>query len=159
MGYAFAQQIEPMATGFDNYTLYISYVIPFLFFLWLYVMCVGLMYASQRFLHTMRAIQGAVIASSSLQIILGFSGLWGILSRLAKLCLSFIHFSIYILYICIYFLGFLFHSKLNSKGGNNNRFLSPLGAAPSIALVGLGLFELGFPGVICFRFDKNLFRN
>ena len=64
-----------------------------------------------------------------------------------------------LLYICIYFLGFLFHSKLNSKGGNNNRFLSPLGAAPSIALVGLGLFELGFPGVICFRFDKNLFRN
>eukprot|EP00249_Psilotum_nudum_P005972 c19368_g1_i1 orf=386-1966(-) len=34
-----------------------------------------------RFLHTMRAIQGALIASSSVQIVLGFSGLWGILSR------------------------------------------------------------------------------
>eukprot|EP01018_Ginkgo_biloba_P015124 Gb_40643 [translate_table: standard] len=35
----------------------------------------------QRFLHTMRAIQGALIASSSLQIILGYSQLWGICSR------------------------------------------------------------------------------
>lgn len=61
----------------------------------------------ERFLHTMRAVQGALIASSSLQIILGYSGLWGIFSR----------------------------------------FLSPLGSAPAIALVGLGLFELGFPGV------------
>lgn len=61
----------------------------------------------ERFLRTMREVQGALVASSSLQIILGFSGLWGIFSR----------------------------------------FLSPLGAAPTIALVGLGLFELGFPGV------------
>lgn len=35
----------------------------------------------QRFHHTMRAIQGALIASSSLQIILGYSQLWGICSR------------------------------------------------------------------------------
>lgn len=35
-----------------------------------------------RFLHTMRAIQGALIGSSSIQIILGFSGLWAILVRL-----------------------------------------------------------------------------
>ncbi|KAI3888972.1 hypothetical protein MKX03_028771 [Papaver bracteatum] len=34
-----------------------------------------------RFLATMRAIQGAVIVSSSVQIILGFSQLWGIVSR------------------------------------------------------------------------------
>eukprot|EP00250_Pteridium_aquilinum_P026505 c33110_g1_i1 orf=171-1745(-) len=35
----------------------------------------------QRFLHTMRAIQGALIASSILQMVLGFSGLWGIVAR------------------------------------------------------------------------------
>ncbi|MCO5562874.1 hypothetical protein L7F22_016510 [Adiantum nelumboides] len=35
----------------------------------------------QRFLHTMRAIQGALIASSTIQIVLGFSGLWGIVVR------------------------------------------------------------------------------
>eukprot|EP00249_Psilotum_nudum_P002635 c15755_g1_i2 orf=462-2057(-) len=35
----------------------------------------------ERFIHTMRAIQGALIASSSVQIILGFSGLWGIVTR------------------------------------------------------------------------------
>uniref|UniRef100_A0A0C9RMM7 TSA: Wollemia nobilis Ref_Wollemi_Transcript_10547_2023 transcribed RNA sequence n=1 Tax=Wollemia nobilis TaxID=56998 RepID=A0A0C9RMM7_9CONI len=35
----------------------------------------------ERFTHTMRAIQGALIASSSLQIILGYSQLWGICSR------------------------------------------------------------------------------
>lgn len=60
-----------------------------------------------RFLHTMRAIQGALIGSSSIQIVLGFSGLWGILIR----------------------------------------FISPLSAVPLVALVGLGLYELGFPGV------------
>ncbi|KAL3695409.1 hypothetical protein R1sor_009485 [Riccia sorocarpa] len=35
----------------------------------------------ERFKHTMREIQGALIAGSSLQIILGFSGIWGILTR------------------------------------------------------------------------------
>eukprot|EP01018_Ginkgo_biloba_P003539 Gb_26069 [translate_table: standard] len=35
----------------------------------------------ERFVHTMRAIQGALIVSSSLQIILGYSQLWGICSR------------------------------------------------------------------------------
>ncbi|MCL7031988.1 hypothetical protein MKW94_017740 [Papaver nudicaule] len=35
----------------------------------------------QRFLQTMRAIQGAMIVASSIQIILGYSQLWGICSR------------------------------------------------------------------------------
>ncbi|ERM97670.1 hypothetical protein AMTRI_Chr01g110390 [Amborella trichopoda] len=35
----------------------------------------------ERFLQTMRAIQGALIVSSSLQIILGYSQIWGICSR------------------------------------------------------------------------------
>ncbi|KAJ6827424.1 nucleobase-ascorbate transporter 2 [Iris pallida] len=35
----------------------------------------------QRFLQTIRAIQGALIVSSSIQIILGYSQLWGICSR------------------------------------------------------------------------------
>jgi xanthine/uracil permease len=34
-----------------------------------------------RFNATMRAVQGAIIASSILHIVLGFSGLWGILTR------------------------------------------------------------------------------
>ncbi|KAG6494301.1 hypothetical protein ZIOFF_049325 [Zingiber officinale] len=61
----------------------------------------------ERFLQTMRAIQGALIIASSLQIILGYSQVWGIFSR----------------------------------------FFSPLGMAPVIGLVGLGLFERGFPAV------------
>ncbi|KAF8391833.1 hypothetical protein HHK36_022171 [Tetracentron sinense] len=36
---------------------------------------------NERFIQTMRAIQGAVIVGSSLQIILGYSQLWGIFSR------------------------------------------------------------------------------
>ncbi|RLM85122.1 nucleobase-ascorbate transporter 2-like [Panicum miliaceum] len=60
-----------------------------------------------RFLQTMRAIQGSLIVSSSIQIILGYSQLWAICSR----------------------------------------FFSPLGMVPVIALVGLGLFERGFPVV------------
>lgn len=35
----------------------------------------------QRFKHTMRAIQGALIAGSSVQIVLGFSGVWGIFTK------------------------------------------------------------------------------
>ncbi|KAM0864590.1 hypothetical protein ACQ4PT_043819 [Festuca glaucescens] len=58
-----------------------------------------------RFVQTMRAIQGALIVSSSIQIILGYSQLWAICSR----------------------------------------FFSPLGMVPVVSLVGLGLFERGFP--------------
>ncbi|EFJ09964.1 hypothetical protein SELMODRAFT_159848 [Selaginella moellendorffii] len=38
-------------------------------------------YDHDRFVHTIRAVQGAVILSSILQIILGFSGLWGIMLK------------------------------------------------------------------------------
>ncbi|XP_021776206.1 nucleobase-ascorbate transporter 1-like [Chenopodium quinoa] len=60
-----------------------------------------------RFIQTMRAIQGALIVSSSIQIILGYSQLWGLFSR----------------------------------------FFSPLGMAPVVGLVGLGLFHRGFPAL------------
>ncbi|KAJ4975456.1 hypothetical protein NE237_000562 [Protea cynaroides] len=60
-----------------------------------------------RFIQTMRAIQGALIVASSIQIILGYSQVWGLFSR----------------------------------------FFSPLGMAPVVGLVGLGLFERGFPAV------------
>ncbi|XP_011028608.1 PREDICTED: nucleobase-ascorbate transporter 6 [Populus euphratica] len=61
----------------------------------------------EKFKRIMRAIQGALIVASTLQIVLGFSGLWR----------------------------------------NVTRFLSPLSAVPLVALVGFGLYELGFPGV------------
>lgn len=35
----------------------------------------------QRFIQTMRAIQGALIVASSIQIILGYSQVWGLFSR------------------------------------------------------------------------------
>ncbi|BBN14026.1 hypothetical protein Mp_6g08300 [Marchantia polymorpha subsp. ruderalis] len=60
-----------------------------------------------RFMHSMRAIQGALISASSLHIVLGFSGLWGIMTR----------------------------------------YVSPIVIAPTICMVGLGLYEYGFPGV------------
>ncbi|KAF9610132.1 hypothetical protein IFM89_019997 [Coptis chinensis] len=61
----------------------------------------------ERFLHTMRAIQGALLVASSIPMILGFSGVWGIFSR----------------------------------------FFSPLGMAPVVGLLGLGLYNRGFPAV------------
>uniref|UniRef100_A0A2P2M7N6 Nucleobase-ascorbate transporter 6 n=1 Tax=Rhizophora mucronata TaxID=61149 RepID=A0A2P2M7N6_RHIMU len=61
----------------------------------------------EKFKRIMRAIQGALIVASTLQIVLGFSGLWR----------------------------------------NVTRFLSPLSVTPLVALVGFGLYELGFPGV------------
>ncbi|XP_071716996.1 nucleobase-ascorbate transporter 1 [Rutidosis leptorrhynchoides] len=60
-----------------------------------------------RFEQTMRAIQGALIVASSIQIVAGYSQLWGLFSR----------------------------------------FFSPLGMAPVVGLVGLGLFQRGFPMV------------
>lgn len=41
----------------------------------------GIVDPHSRFLNTMRAIQGALIVASSVQIILGYSGLWAICSR------------------------------------------------------------------------------
>ncbi|KAK6919311.1 Nucleobase cation symporter 2 family [Dillenia turbinata] len=61
----------------------------------------------ERFIQTMRAIQGALIVASSIQIILGYSQVWGLFSR----------------------------------------FFSPLGMAPVVGLVGLGLFQRGFPAL------------
>jgi len=61
----------------------------------------------ERFLRGMRATQGAFIAGSAINIILGFSGLWGITMR----------------------------------------YISPVVIAPVATMVGLGLFERGFPGV------------
>ncbi|KAL4588962.1 hypothetical protein LXL04_001863 [Taraxacum kok-saghyz] len=58
-----------------------------------------------RFIQTMRAIQGALIVASSIQIVAGYSQLWGLFSR----------------------------------------FFSPLGMVPVVGLVGLGLFQRGFP--------------
>ncbi|XP_057784829.1 nucleobase-ascorbate transporter 1-like isoform X2 [Salvia miltiorrhiza] len=60
-----------------------------------------------RFIQTMRAIQGALIVAASIQIILGYSQVWGLFSR----------------------------------------FFSPLGMAPVVGLVGLGLFQRGFPSL------------
>ena len=41
----------------------------------------------------MRAVQGAIIASSSLHIVLGFSGLWGILIRCVLENLGQLHYT------------------------------------------------------------------
>ncbi|VFQ62144.1 unnamed protein product [Cuscuta campestris] len=60
-----------------------------------------------RFIQTMRAIQGALIIASIIQIVLGYTQVWGLLSR----------------------------------------FFSPLGVAPVVGLVGLGLFQRGFPAL------------
>ncbi|PKU66640.1 Nucleobase-ascorbate transporter 3 [Dendrobium catenatum] len=59
----------------------------------------------QRFVHTMRAIQGALIVSSFVNIIIGYSKAWG----------------------------------------NFSKFFSPIVIVPTVCLVGLGLFEQGFP--------------
>ena len=39
----------------------------------------------QKFKRTMRAIQGAMIVASTLQIVLGFSGLWRNVTRLVQI--------------------------------------------------------------------------
>ncbi|OVA10506.1 Reticulon [Macleaya cordata] len=59
----------------------------------------------QRFVHTIRAIQGALIVSSFFNIIIGYSKAWGRFSR----------------------------------------FFSPVSIVPVVCVVGLGLFQRGFP--------------
>uniref|UniRef100_A0A1D1Z5M7 Nucleobase-ascorbate transporter 2 n=1 Tax=Anthurium amnicola TaxID=1678845 RepID=A0A1D1Z5M7_9ARAE len=50
-------------------------------FAFIYFLTLSCLFLMQRFLQTIRAIQGALIVSSSIQIILGYSQLWGICSR------------------------------------------------------------------------------
>ncbi|KAK9054511.1 hypothetical protein SSX86_025589 [Deinandra increscens subsp. villosa] len=86
-----------------------------------------------RFKKTMRAIQGALIIASTIQIILGFSGLW---RNVARLTLKFELNKIYHLCLPSKYYIVLFC-----------RLLSPLSAVPLVALAGFGLYEFGFPGV------------
>ncbi|EMS45947.1 Nucleobase-ascorbate transporter 2 [Triticum urartu] len=66
---------EAIILGFQHYILALgtAVMIP--------AVLVPMMGGSDRFLQSMRAIQGALIVSSSIQIILGYSQLWGIFSR------------------------------------------------------------------------------
>lgn len=79
----------------------------------------------------MRAVQGAVIVASSVQIILGFSQMWAICSRYIHACCHIKRCRT----LMIFFI-FIF------------RFFSPVGMVPVIALTGFGLFNRGFP-VVC----------
>lgn len=89
----------------------------------------------QRFIQTMRAIQGALIVASSIQIILGYSQVWGLFSRYANSRRYSEKFKL------------INHKRLTASYGLFCRFFSPLGMAPVVGLVGLGLFERGFPAV------------
>jgi nucleobase transporter 1/2 len=88
----------------------------------------------------MRGTQGAFIIASTIQIILGFSGLWRNVVRWASSCCS-VSAGLTAVAGCIISVCGLTIPQ------NFHRFLSPLSAAPLIALAGFGLYELGFPGV------------
>jgi solute carrier family 23 (nucleobase transporter), member 1 len=80
----------------------------------------------------MRGTQGALMIASTIQMILGFSGLWCNVIRL----------------VWFVFLARSLIEKLSiSQILFFRRLLSPLSAVPLISLVGFGLYELGFPGV------------
>ncbi|WVZ93286.1 hypothetical protein U9M48_039280 [Paspalum notatum var. saurae] len=105
-----------------------------------------------RFRMTMRAIQGALIISSCIQIILGYSQLWGICSSLIiDWQVIFCSFIILALGPLIIHSGFSIEEvgitfrKRQYADTIINGFFSPLGMVPVVALAGLGLFERGFP--------------
>ncbi|WRX27706.1 Nucleobase cation symporter 2 family - like 9 [Theobroma cacao] len=66
---------EAIALGFQHYILALGTAVMIPSFL------VPLMGGTDRFLNTMRAVQGALIVASSIQIILGYSQMWAICSR------------------------------------------------------------------------------
>lgn len=85
----------------------------------------------------MRAVQGAIIVASSVQIILGFSQMWAICSR----------YNIYThtYHFLLSYIGIDFNDYFNLTFFF--RFFSPVGMVPVIALTGFGLFNRGFPVV------------
>lgn len=94
----------------------------------------------------MRATQGALIVASTLQMILGFSGLWRNVVRLVwrKKMVSNIRFS----YTALHFFSItLTMRRCKFLLYIISRFLSPISAVPLVGLVGFGLYEFGFPGV------------
>ena len=56
-----------------NYTSHLGLKVP--------ILSMGRLLLFQRFKSTMRAIQGSLIVASTLQIVLGFSGLWRNVAR------------------------------------------------------------------------------
>lgn len=85
----------------------------------------------------MRAVQGALIVASSIQIILGYSQIWAICSR----------YFLFPKLISKQKLATYYFYKSIKKSLSFYRFFSPLGMVPVIALVGFGLFDRGFPVV------------
>lgn len=99
----------------------------------------------KKFLRTMRGTQGALLVASTIQIILGFSGLWRNVVKLVPKLL-FPHIC-----ACIFFC------KTGFTLTSTRRLLSPLAAVPLVSLVGFGLYELGFPGVSFSAPSQDLF--
>ncbi|KAK9060266.1 hypothetical protein SSX86_020970 [Deinandra increscens subsp. villosa] len=88
----------------------------------------------EKFERIMRGTQGALIVASTLQIVLGFSGLWRNITRLVmNQVTNFILFEYSEFFTSMHF------------GFSNFRFMSPLSAVPLVALTGFGLYEFGFP--------------
>lgn len=98
----------------------------------------------------MRAIQGALIVASSVQIILGYSQLWAICSRYTYLLhlLQFILLSNVLSIMAAHSRVIVFTNDEFTLLFLKFRFFSPLGMVPVISLVGFGLFDRGFP-VVC----------
>ena len=103
----------------------------------------------------MRAIQGALIVASTLQIVLGFSGLW---RNVVRLVLNKWHSIMVVRKISLVIATFIqkyfsFLAKLKRSWWLKLykiiffRFLSPLSVVPLVGMVGFGLYELGFPVV------------
>ena len=80
----------------------------------------------------MRGIQGAMIVASTLQIVIGFSGLWRNVTRWHASCV----------YVSVQW-SCLWHKVSNVV--QYFRLMSPLSTVPLVALTGFGLYELGFP--------------
>lgn len=114
----------------------------------------------QRFVYTMRAVQGSLMVSSIINIFLGFSRAWG---NLTRYCISSIScsFSWTIPWI-IMSSGLKLRSTMfilvlfsNYSLIVLSRFFSPVVLVPVVCVVGLGLFMRGFPEVVTFVLENS----
>jgi xanthine/uracil permease len=104
----------------------------------------------------MRTTQGALIIASILNMILGFSTVWGLYAKYASVLES-AQF-LYILGVLSTYVSLMLHLFESAHLHDFHcRKFSPVIMSPVVCVVGLGLFDHGFPQVFMAELSSSCF--